>query len=119
MNYVSYLKSLRMIGQVDPWKMDDGTPAIALLVSVENALVECNGWANAEMTRNEFLSYLKANDVLVFSNIDEFVDWKKNKDKPSSKKKFKRNISDERRNQLRNHAKEMRDKIRPTISENA
>lgn len=119
MNYVAYLKSLKMVGQVDPWKMDDGTPAIALLVSVESALAECIGWSNQDMTRSEFLAYLKANDVLVFSNIQDFVDWKKNKAKPSDRNKFKRNISEERKNQLRNHAKDMRDKIRPTIPENA
>lgn len=119
MNYVKYLKNLRMIGPVDPWKLDDGSPAMALLVPVESALVECNAWGNQDMTRNDFLTYLKTNDVLVFKNIDDFVNWKKNKLKPSEKEKFKRTISEERKNQLRNHAKEMRDKIRPTNSENA
>lgn len=119
MDYIKYLTNLRMIGPFDPWKKDDGDISMALLVSVDNALAECIGWSNQEMSRGEFLTYLKTNDVLVFSNIEDFVKWKKDKSKPSGKKKFKRNISDERRNQLRNHAKEMRDKIRPTISENA
>lgn len=109
-----------MIGPVDPWKKDDGSFAVALLVSVDNALTECNGWSRQDLTRSEFLSYLKDNDILVFSNIDEFVNWKKNKIKPSEgKPKFKRNISEERRKQLQNHASEIRGKIKPFISENA
>lgn len=117
--YVKYLEKLKMIGAVDPWKMDDGSPAFALLVSVEIALAECNSWGNQQMKRSEFLSYLKAHNILVFSNIDEFVNWKKDKIKPSNDKpKFKRNISEERRKQLRNHASEIRGKIKPSTSEN-
>lgn len=119
-DYVSYLKNLRMIGPIDPWKRDDGSPALALLVAVDNALTECLGWSKQEMTRNEFLGYLKDNDILVFGNIEEFVNWKKEKIKPSEgKPKFKRNISEERRKQLQNHASEMRSKLKPSTSENA
>lgn len=118
-NYVNYLKSLRMIGAVDPWKLDDGSPAHALLVSVETALVECNGWAKQEITRSELLNILRSQDILVFSNIDEFVNWKKDKVNPSGKKKFKRSISEERRKQLQNHASEMRSKLKPSTSEKA
>lgn len=119
-DYVSYLNNLRMIGPVDPWKRDDGSPALALLVAVDNALAECTDWSRQEITRSEFLNYLKDNDILVFSNIDEFVNWKKDKFKPSEgKPKFKRNISPERRKQLQNHASQIRDKIKPSTSENA
>lgn len=118
MDYVAYLKTLRMIGQFAPMKKDDGGFAEALLVSVEIALQECNGWSNQDLTRSEFLNCLKDNDILVFSNIEDFVNWKKEKSKPSEgRKKFKRVISEERRNQLKKHAELMREKIRPTISE--
>lgn len=119
MDYVTYLKGLRMIGQIDPLKKDDGTPAYALLVSVEPALAECIGWSKQNMTRKEFLAYLKENDILVFSNIEEFIKWKKTKIKPSEmKKKFKRNISEERRNQLKNQINSVRPGKIPSTSEN-
>lgn len=118
MNYVAYLKGLKMIGAFSPWRKDDGEPAEALLVAVEQALDECNEWSNQGMSRNDFLSYLKEQDILVFSNIENYINWKKGKGKPSDKPKFTRKISEERRNALKMHAKEMRDKIRPTNSEN-
>ena len=117
MDYIGFLKKLRMIGVFEPWKKDNGDYAEALLVSVDTALLECNEWGKQDMSRSEFVTYLKNEDILVFSNIDEYSKWKKNKDKP--RKKFKRVISEERRNQLRNHAKEMRDKLRSTNPENA
>lgn len=112
MDYINYLRKLRMIGIFDPWKKDNGDYAEALLVPVDTALLECIDWANQDITRNEFLKYLKDNDILVFSNIDEYTKWKKNRNKPV--KKFKRIISEERKNQLREHAKSMRDKLRAT-----
>lgn len=118
MNYVAYLRGLKMIGAFSPWRKDDGEFAEALMVSVEIALSECNEWSNQGMTRSELLSYLKEHDVLVFSNIEDYVNWKKGKGKPSDKPKFKRTISEDRRNALKMHAKAMRDKIRPTTSEN-
>lgn len=117
-NYVKFLEGLRMIGPFHPWKKDDGDVYKALLVPVENAQLECTGWSNQEMTRSEFLSYLKLQDVLVFGNVEDFVKWRKGEKKPSGKK-FKRVISEERRIQLRNHAKSMREKIKASTSENA
>lgn len=119
MNYVGFLKSLKMVGQIDPLKKDDGTPAYALLVSVDIALQECNAWGNQDMARAEFLSYLRDSDILVFSNIEEFINWKKDKLRPSEvKAKFKRKISPERRKALQNHAQSIREKIKGSTSEN-
>jgi hypothetical protein len=87
----------------------------ALMVNTQIALDECNYWSNQDITRSNLVKELKDNDILVFSNIHEFTEWKKNRDKP--KKKHKRVISEERRNALRNHAKEMRDKLRSTNPE--
>ena len=115
-NYVTYLKNLKMIGQLDPWKDGEGEPLWALLVPVDNALEECKGWSKQEITRKEFITYLKDNSIMIFNSVDQFVDWKENKkkiDKPE-RKKFTRNISEERRNQLKEHAKSIREKIRPT-----
>lgn len=113
MDYVKYLKSLKMIGQFYPWKKEDGVAAVALLVAVDIALAECNHWANQDLTRSELLTLLKAEDVLVFGNIEEYVKWKET-GVLKTKSKYKRNISEERRNALKKHAEMMRDKIRPT-----
>lgn len=117
MNYVSYLKKMKMIGAFDPWKKIDGDPYCALLVAVDIALEECLSWSNQDMGRTEFLAYLKQEDILVFSNVEDFVLWKKNKHKPSEKKKFTRKLSEERKLALKKHAEEMRSKLLPSISQ--
>ena len=118
MNYISYLKKIKMIGEFDPWKTNNGKPYYALLVAVDIALEECKAWSKQDISRSEFLSHLKNEDVLVFGNVEDFVEWKKNRKNPSAKR-FKRNISEERRNALRKHAEDMRSKLGPSISENA
>jgi hypothetical protein len=39
-------------------------------------LDEIIGWTGQDITRNEFLTNLKENNVSVFNNIDEFVNLK-------------------------------------------
>lgn len=118
MDYVKYLTNLRMIGPFDSFLRDDGSQSQALLVSVDTALEECIGYFKEDISRSSFLSYLKGKDILVFGNIEDFVKWKKVRIDPSKKKKFKRNISEERKLALKKHAESIRDKIRPTTSRN-
>lgn len=49
----------------------------ALLVPVQVALDECNGWSNQDITKAQFLAYLRENDVEVFNSVEDFVKLKK------------------------------------------
>lgn len=119
-DYVRYLKGFRMIGQIDPWRADDnGKPIFALLVTVDVALAECIALSGQDMTRHEFLSYLKEQDVQVFKNVDEFANLKEGKVREvKAKKNFKRKVSEETREKLRNRMKSINSKKIPSISKN-
>lgn len=117
---VEYLKKLKMIGQIDPWRRDDdGNPIYALLVPVDTAILEIGG-PDTTITRTEFLKCLKDANVFVFRNIDEFVKLrdslrKVEKEVKTERKKFKREISPERRKALKDHAALIRDKSKGSI----
>lgn len=92
-----------MLGQVDPWRktMED-QPIFTLLVPIEYALEECKRWSNQEIPRQEFIDYLKINDIYLFKNVDESKQVKEKKETLRVEKK-KREISPELREKLRNN----------------
>lgn len=120
-----YLKSYRMIGQLYPDRKDiEGKPIIALLVPLSTAMAEFTEWSGQDVTKGEFVKALKDDGVLVFNSVDDYVKVRDDvkaleKQLKKDKKKQKRNISEERKNKLKEHAELMRSKIRPSISENA
>lgn len=109
-DYAEYLKRHLMVGQIDPWrKTDEGKPLYALLVSTEIAMDECKGWGNQEFTRHDFVNYLKTKDILVLSTPEDLtklrgskVEEVKETKTKKAKGKFTKNISEERRETLRN-----------------
>lgn len=121
---VNFLKSYHMVGQLHPsFKEEKGESIVALLVPVGTAITEYTEWSGQDITRTEFIKSLKEQGVLVFSSMEEFIKIRDNLKKiekliKKDKKKFKRNISEERKNELKEHAFLMRSKIRPSISEN-
>jgi len=102
-DFISYLKSHLMLGQVDPWRktMED-EPIFTLLVTVDYALAECKSWSNQDISRQEFIDYLKINDIYLFKNIDEFKAVKEKKETLKVEKK-KRETSPELREKRRNN----------------
>lgn len=125
MKIESFLKSYKMLGQIWPVsKMDTTEPVIALLVPVDIAMKEYSGWSGEEVTKYDFIKSLKDSGVCVFKSLDEFVRYRDNlkgleKIVRNEKKVFKRNISEERRNQLKEHAASIRAKKTSSISQNA
>lgn len=105
-DYVAYLKKHLMVGQIDPWReTDEGNKIYTLLVPIETAIEECKAWSNQEFSRSNFINYLKVNDVLTFKNVEEFAKMKEEKEEKKEivfKKGFKKQISEERREKLRN-----------------
>jgi hypothetical protein len=116
MKIVELLNNFKMVGQVYPWhKLDETEPVLALLVPISAAMAEYTGLTGQEITRNDFIKLLKANGVLVFNNIEEFVKYRAGlavieRERKKTKNKTKRNLSEERRNQLKNQAISMRAK---------
>jgi len=104
-----------MVGQVDPWRSyDDGSKIYTLLTSVEVAMEECSAWSNQEFTRQAFIAYLRDNGVIVFKNVEEFV---KLKEEPIMfKKGYKKKITEERREELRNKMVLMNEKKKASVS---
>lgn len=120
-DYVGYLKRHFMVGQIDPWRSwEDGNKIYTLLVPVDTALEECLLWSNQEVSRKEFLSYLRNNGVIVLKDIAEFSKLKEVKaDEESSipkGKTHKRKISEERREQLRKQVILMNEKKKASTS---
>lgn len=110
-DFVEYLKKHWLVGQLDPWRRtDDGKPLFALLVPVDTALAECKEWSKIEISRAEFIDYLKLNDVLTFRNVDEFVKIKESKKKVDETplKLKKRQLSEDHKEKLRNNIKKAR-----------
>jgi len=113
-----------MVGQIYPaYRHDTSEPVIALLIPVNTAMEEYVSWSDQEITRHDFIKELRDNGVSVFNNIDEFVKVRDNLKEmekliKKEKKKHKRNISEERRNQLKEHASSIRAKIGSSISQN-
>lgn len=96
-----------MLGIVDPWrKTYDDKPVYTILVTLETAVDECKLWSGQDINRQEFINYLKLNDIYLFKNVDHF---KAEKDE-IKEKKAKRQISDERRKQLSEQMKFVRAK---------
>lgn len=119
-----FLRRFGMIGQIDPWRVDDeGRPIIALLVPVESALLEYNEWAGTDLTRTAFVSALKDDDVFVFRNIDEFVKLKEQnrnieKTIKNNKKSFKREVSEDQKKILRDRMKKINEAKKGSIPKN-
>lgn len=95
-----------MVGQVDPWRIDDqGKPYFALLVSFETALEECKGWSNQDLTKTELSNYLKLNNILTLRNIDQLQKIKEDrkeeiKQEKETKKRKGRMFSEEEKKAL-------------------
>lgn len=110
-DYIEYLKRHSMIGQIDPWRRhDNGDSVLCLIVSVDTALNESEGWSGQELTRGEFVKYLQSNNIFVFRSVEEFKKYKDTKIETKLEPK-KRNISDEQRRRLKKHAESMRTQI--------
>lgn len=129
-NFIDYLKRHSLIGQVDPWRIDDdGKPYFALLTALDTAIAECKEWAiankpNKEEDKNEdiigisktdFKKYLLLNNILTLNNIEDLVKLKAERKlerqmAKEEKKKHKRTVSPERRIQLQEHAALIREK---------
>jgi len=113
-----------MVGQIYPTNRHSETePVIALLVPVQNAMDEYQAQTGEEVTRKAFISLLKEQGVHVFNNLEDFDKFKNNlkkleKEVKQNKVAQKRNISEERRNQLKEHASAIRAKIGASISQN-
>jgi len=92
-----------MLGQVDPWRKTlEDEPIFTLLVTVDYALEECKSWSNQDVSKQEFINYLKINDIYLFKNVDEFKAITEKKNTLRVEKK-KREISPELREKLRNN----------------
>lgn len=119
-DYASYCKRHKLSGQVDPWrKTDTDKPIYALLVPVEMALEECKGWSGQDITRHEFLQYLKLNDTLAFKNIDEFAKFRDDREEERKAqpkpKKHKRELTEEQRETRRIQMKEINESKKASI----
>lgn len=109
-DYVEYLKRHFFIGQIDPWRRtEDGRPILCLLTNVKDAIEECKNWSGEEISKQEFLRIMKEGDIFVFRNIEEFQKVKdelkdSRKQVDETALKFKRTVSEERKEKLRNQA---------------
>lgn len=63
-NYLEFLKRHHFIGPIYPVK-GDIEPIISLLVPTETAMSEIQHWSGQEVTKNEFVKYLRQNNVFV------------------------------------------------------
>ena len=115
-DYISYLKRHLMLGQVDPWRktLDDG-PIFTLLVDLSTAIEECKLWSGQEIIRQEFINYLKINDIYCFKNANEFVAVKEKKETAT---KSKKSMSQEQREILRNRMIKINNERKGSITEN-
>lgn len=105
-DYATYLRRHGMVGPVDP-KFE------TTLVSLDAAMAECSGWSGQELHRASFISYLKANNIIPFRDIDDFVSYR---DKIRKEQKFSRKLTPERRKQLSEQMKQINDKKRDILS---
>jgi hypothetical protein len=101
-NYADYLMRKLMVGQIDPWRRtDDGTPLYCLLTSVKEAMDECELWSKRKIDKSSFVDYLKINDILMITNVNEIEKVKK-------VKREKKELSPERLKTLQIQAEKMR-----------
>ena len=119
-NFIEYLKRHLMLGQVDPWRKTlEDQPIYTLLVDINYALEECKRWSNQDIQRQEFVNYLKINDIYLFKNVDEF---KNVKDKLTSEikstTKTKRSMSLEQKETLRNRMLKINNERKASTSKN-
>ncbi len=69
-NYLEYLRRHGFVGALNP-AQGDIEPIIGLLVPIEIAIGEIQLWSGQEVTRPEFVKYLKQNNVFA-GDIDQF-----------------------------------------------
>jgi hypothetical protein len=131
-NYTSLLKTMTLIGQIDPWRThDDGTPLLCLLCSVEDALQVCRDKQRYvsgldytdepvdQLTRSELVKYLEADRILVLGSVTQLqpaIEKRRKADvnKPKITKKrasHTKNFSPERKEQLRQQMTSVRASI--------
>ena len=103
-DFISYLKRHLMLGQVDPWRktMDDN-PIFTLIVDLNTAYEECKNWSGQDINKQEFINYLKINDIYLFKNINELNSVKEQREATSIAKKKKREYTPEQLEKLRNN----------------
>jgi pyruvate/2-oxoacid:ferredoxin oxidoreductase beta subunit len=119
-NFVEFLKCKFMIGKLDPWRIDDdGKPFFALLVSLEHALQECNGWSNQEFTRTELKNYLALNNIWCLKNIEELQQIREErKEERKNRKKATRDYTEEQRKELSERMKKLNASRKASIIQN-
>jgi pyruvate/2-oxoacid:ferredoxin oxidoreductase beta subunit len=119
-NFVEFLKRKFMIGKLDPWRIDDdGKPFFALLVSLEHALQECNGWSNQEFTRTELKNYLALNNIWCLKNIEELQQIREErKEERKNRKKATRDYTEEQRKELSERMKKLNASRKASIIQN-
>ena len=110
-DFAGWLNRKLYVGQLDPWRRtDDGKPLMVLLIPVDTALTYYQDWSGQEIARQDLISYLKLNDILTFRNVDEFQKLKASQKIPVDTRalKPKRKITDEQREKLREHMRNVR-----------
>jgi len=108
-----------MLGQVDPWRKTlEDEPIYTLLLDLNTAYEECKRWSNQDISRQEFIDYLKINDIYLFKNVDEFKTVKEKKKPKESSVKTKKSMSQEQREILRNRMIKINSERKGSISEN-
>lgn len=118
-DYATYLKRHLMAGQIDPWrKTDEGKPLYALLVSVDIAMEECLGWSKQELSKYQFINYLKVNDILVLSTPEDLSQIREERIEEVKVPKKKRAISDTERERRRNRMLQIRESQKDSVAEN-
>ena len=118
-NYIDYLKRHLMLGQVDPWRKTlEDQPIFTLLVDLNTAIEECKLWSGQEISKQEFVNYLKINDIYLFKNIDEFKNLKEKKITEPTVFKVKKTMSKEQREILRNRMLKINNERKASITEN-
>jgi hypothetical protein len=80
--FIEFLKRKSFIGQLHPVisSEDQRDPIIGLLVPVQSAIDECELWSGQELSRKEFVTYLKTNNIFL-GDADDLLKLKEQRAK--------------------------------------
>lgn len=71
-NFIEYLRRHLLLGRLSPPSSGSNEPIIeGLLVPVETALAEISYWPGQDVTRGEFLRYLRSNNIFI-GDLEDF-----------------------------------------------
>jgi hypothetical protein len=119
-DYVDYLKRHMLVGQLDPWRIDDdGKPFYALLTTLDFAMNECTGWSGQSLGRDEFKNYLALNNIWTLRNIEELQKVREEREAEKEvKKRSTRNYTPEQRKELSDRMKLLNQSRKASITKN-